>query len=1149
MNNEQCDDSNFEKEGDYIMKKMPKYKYDIKIMNDSLHTKKRIKEPDTIVSSASFTIPNEPKNTLKKINIQKNFKNHNNEVFNPLHISKSPRMGTIRFYPQEMSLHNDNDNDNDNLLNTSYKKSYNNKEVYYQNYDNYRNNNNQNNKIYDDYRNNEYNDDIDFYYDNNNNYNKMDYYNENQIVHKIYNNSNIRNNNYNYNSNIFRKNIDYDNNCENENNSYIIEIFPNKQCICQKEIEKIIDDYYFSERGRHNNLCSNCHCKCGLNFCGPNDMTNINDNIALRNNKYNFYNYCSPTRTMRNRYPNQKEREMKKMQYPKYKNRNLNYINRSPNYRIPDYYFIKDNKVSENKNNITYNKNNDSAFDKNNNNNNFFDNSRISNKYNLKNEKVILTKKIKIPPKYYKSPKKEIGNNSFISVDNIRDKNSMIKISPYMKRKKLNKINTNNITKYDSKARNLSNNLNNTYISTGRRSNNIMISKSSEKKEKIKVFPLGKKIYPLIVKKSVERPKKEKIINKDGTTTNVIKQTSVITSVESKPVQTKNNNLKNKTYVKENITKIYTTLTKDDIDDNNNNINNNHFISQSKENLNDDNLNFNNYKNYKVNDLNIDMNFEDIKDDNNDIDNDSLNDNSPIINSSISSDIYKKSDFNNPSKMDNHIKYLKYLYYRCSNLNSIDGNNIGYIITNQKNLNIIVKSSPLIKKQKLSYDLNSEKINNRNKRSLFLKKINLKENKNKYYIEGVYKLFNDENVFLENLYKGKKIIIGKSRNKSSINNHSIRVKNKHYTKKAMMKSMNASNNTKSNFAPNNNNTFVNESINQINKGRKAILIGKRNDNYITDDELKQIYQECIIRENENNLQLSTIKSKYSKNKSFINGDNKNISSEHEVNNILNLQSLVLSNYKLRNVEENKMIDRLLRHTSKNKEKLLMNQINDYRLRKEKIDEMDKNNLMSSNPKYTNFKEINKKLQWCTSLRDYQNKIEVNDEKNKRLSSSNIHGFSSPNKNFYSFDKRDIVFDLSGQIKPLFAQITPKTIKENEKIRDTLIDLKIQKKMAKNNKINNPIKDKNVINRQKSFLNKKGIKGNLYKGLNIRGKKLINFEIELSKDLEGKKKKIVQFPYKEEEITNKIFAKSYSVNNFYIPKSLKNTVELHYDKKY
>jgi hypothetical protein len=148
------------------------------------------------------------------------------------------------------------------------------------------------------------------------------------------------------------------------------------------------------------------------------------------------------------------------------------------------------------------------------------------------------------------------------------------------------------------------------------------------------------------------------------------------------------------------------------------------------------------------------------------------------------------------------------------------------------------------------------------------------------------------------------------------------------------------------------------------------------------------------------------------------------------------------------MEENKMIDRLLKYTSKNKEKLLINQINDYRLKKEKIDEMDKNIIISSNPNYRNFKEVNNKLQWYTSLRDYQNKMEVNNEKNRRLSPTNKNRFLSPNKNLYSFDKRDIVFDLSGQIKPLFAQISPKTYKEKEKIRDNLKNLKTQKKNGK-----------------------------------------------------------------------------------------------------
>jgi len=78
------------------------------------------------------------------------------------------------------------------------------------------------------------------------------------------------------------------------------------------------------------------------------------------------------------------------------------------------------------------------------------------------------------------------------------------------------------------------------------------------------------------------------------------------------------------------------------------------------------------------------MNYEDINDDINDIDNDflmltkssnNINNNSPIINSSINSNTYELSDFNNPSKINKHIKYLKYLYNRFNNSISIGENN------------------------------------------------------------------------------------------------------------------------------------------------------------------------------------------------------------------------------------------------------------------------------------------------------------------------------------------------------------------------------------------------------------------------------------------------------------------------------------------
>lgn len=472
-------------------------------------------------------------------------------------------------------------------------------------------------------------------------------------------------------------------------------------------------------------------------------------------------------------------------------------------------------------------------------------------------------------------------------------------------------------------------------------------------------------------------------------------------------------------------------------------------------------------------------------------------------------------------------------------MNNLNEENISTFFPDSKKLkSFSFNATPLIK-QKINYDPieNSKEIkqinfneNNQFKYSLFLRKINLKEKKNKYYIEGVYKLFNDENVFLENKYRGKRIVVGKSRNESSVSTQfNIRRHNRTNTKKnnfikqKKMSSSNILNNIKSNFQ--NNNTFANDNSAQGNKGRKIILFNKKNDNYITDDELKNIYRECINRQNKG-IKNNIFKLK---NKSFVYHNNHKSPEDKEVNNILNLQSSILNKYKLRNNEIKKMINRLISHTSKKKDnKLLINQINDYRIKKEKIEETEINNIIKKNPNYKNnkIKEVEKKLQWLLSLREYQNESE--NKNNRCVSNINRNLFS-----YYSFDKRDILYDLSGKMDPLYAQITPKIYKDKEKIRDTINDLKSQK-------INQI--DKN-LNGNKAFK-----KLDLYKGLNIKGSKLINFEIEISKELEGKKKKIIQYPYKEEEITNKLFAKSFSCNNFYAPKSVKNTVELHYNQK-
>ena len=277
-------------------------------------------------------------------------------------------------------------------------------------------------------------------------------------------------------------------------------------------------------------------------------------------------------------------------------------------------------------------------------------------------------------------------NNSFISADNTRN------LSPYnnsfINHRKYNRKNY--LSPYNIKSQSLSNNLNNTTSSKGRKSNNKMINKSSERHERIKVVPIGQKINPLIVKKSVKKPIKEKIVNKDGTTTNVIRQTSVLTSIESKPFIDKE---KNENLIKENITKIYTTLTKIESDQDNPNGNNTNDMIDNNFNL---NINNEIEKDQKKNDK--ENNNIEVNDENNNIINIQNNENKNIINnnnllevnndllihknnnnssfnySSLYSNVYDLSEQsnNNIGRINEIIKYIKYLYYRCTNLTSLE---------------------------------------------------------------------------------------------------------------------------------------------------------------------------------------------------------------------------------------------------------------------------------------------------------------------------------------------------------------------------------------------------------------------------------------------------------------------------------------------
>lgn len=448
------------------------------------------------------------------------------------------------------------------------------------------------------------------------------------------------------------------------------------------------------------------------------------------------------------------------------------------------------------------------------------------------------------------------------------------------------------------------------------------------------------------------------------------------------------------------------------------------------------------------------------------------------------------------------------------------------VSANEKN--IIDFSSNII-----SGDTSSNKNNKLYKKYLFLKRIDLKDFSNKFYLEGIKKIFNDDNIFFSKYYKDNKVIVGKSHNKSDVNLS----QKKDFNKKHIFKKQ-AANSKDRTISSATNITNKTESLKLNQKSRKY---NKKKDNIVTDDDLKNIYQKWIEREKNNEKKIHPKKFNFTKINNL---------SKKEFNGILNLQNMILNKRKEANIETSKIEQKLISHTAKHRDKLLINQINNFRIKKEEIEEIE-NKLYESNINnntaintYNIFnrtgnnqiKDIDQNLIWQTSLRDYQNDVIINKKSNlikKRCNSSNIMNLKNRYISYHSFDKRDVIFNLTTNLNSIYAQITPSNNQISEKIRDTFDQFKNISRNYKRKK-GKIIFENNILS-----------KTNKYNGLNIQGKKLINFEIELSKGLEGKRKRIVKFPYLDNELKEKIFAESNKVDKNEIPMTVKNTLELHY----
>lgn len=510
-----------------------------------------------------------------------------------------------------------------------------------------------NNNIYQDTNN-------DDHYDNFNNYSNYNFYQSKSSIiskkeekEKKY--SNVRIPQAASQVNIYSKTTDNFYIPRNYTKKYMI-IDENNQCICQKEFNEIIENYL--RRGK--NIKHNYY---------KINTENIRNNRNY-NNKYNYRQNNNPKSYIKRQFktPLKIEKSIEKS----YTNLNIEDITPKKNDRAIDKNLYKNansKPYTKNLNKIIYNKN---IYNKNKNNYLYIKNN------NLKNSEKKADNKKNIPSNY-----------SFISIDDSKNKSISDKNNISNKVKNTNK----------KKSRNKCRNDNSSILNNN--NNQIMIHKSSERSENIKSIPIGQKIQPLVVKKTVQKPIIEKIRKEDGTTINVMKQTTVVTSIETKPIiDLKNKKSNNEILVKECTNSIYTTLTKyldenddkklvknksfDDFNKNkkekkdiffkrkvlDKNMKNNN-ITQSQNLYNDFN-NQNAIFNHKNNNINNDTK-KNININISEISNDLLkhkNNNSSINNSSLIS--YEQIEPNNAIRINDEIKFIKYLYYRCTNLNSIN---------------------------------------------------------------------------------------------------------------------------------------------------------------------------------------------------------------------------------------------------------------------------------------------------------------------------------------------------------------------------------------------------------------------------------------------------------------------------------------------
>ena len=394
-----------------------------------------------------------------------------------------------------------------------------------------------------------------------------------------------------------------------------------------------------------------------------------------------------------------------------------------------------------------------------------------------------------------------------------------------------------------------------------------------------------------------------------------------------------------------------------------------------------------------------------------------------------------------------------------------------------------------------NFGINDSKQEIKKKNCFVLKKINLKESKNNYYSTALDNMLFDPAHFLNDTYQGNKVMFGKNHyffhemitNKELSDSFYPRQKKKRKT----LNYNNSSNNT---LLVNKKMILKTKSVkssrikdldkfNSSESSRSYRPLGEQRTFSVSDNELKIIYKE--VKDREINNKKTKIDYLF------------NQTGELGINQMLDLQEKILKKNNQKPKIRKKLLDKIMNRTFKEKNNILMNQLKEFLiLKRKKIDkELTKFCVINNTSSLVN-------RNWIYNLRK---NIMTKNEERKCI--------SPPQKEIIYSNKDFFPNETNCNFKKIFYNKIPKI-----KIND-----------------NNEARKSRIFNETNL---------NSFRSLYIQGKNLLNQEIKLSKDLAGKKKKLIQYTFIPKEISSMLLAKSKSKDSVTTPRAIINSMKIH-----